>query len=111
MSESLKELDKIKADLLDNQKKIEAAKKIEAVKQLEAKTKRDAEQRKAKAKAFVARQDLINLEATVLKHVKLYAGYKKNHVKNEITEKWDAFLSDLKGEKKPRKKRTPKTEE
>lgn len=111
MSESLKELEQVKANLLATEKKIQEARKIEAVKQLEAKTKRDAEQRKAKARAFVARQDLINLEATVLKHVKLYAGYKKNHIKNDITDKWDAFLADLKGEKKPRKKRTPKTEE
>lgn len=111
MSESLKELKKIKDDLLANQKKIEQAQIIEAEKQAEAKLKRDAEQRKAEAKAFVARQELKNLEITISKEVKLYAGYKRNHIKNELTDKWDAFLADLRGEKKPRKKRTPKTEE
>jgi hypothetical protein len=111
MSESLKELKKIEADLLDNRKKIEKAEKVEAEKQAEAKLKREIEQRKAGDLAFVARQELKNLESEISKLVKVYAGYKRNHVSNELTEKWDAFIADLKGEKKPRKKRATKIEE
>jgi hypothetical protein len=111
MSESLKELEKINAELLANQKKIETAQAVEAEKQADAKKKRDVERRAAEAKAFVARQELKNLESTVGKLVKVYAGYKRNHVTNEVTEKWDAFLADLKGEKKTRKPRKKKTEE
>ena len=111
MSESLKELERINAELLANQKKIETAQALEAEKQAEARKKRDIEQREQEAKAFVARQKLKNLEKETNKIVKVYAGFKQNHVTNEITEKWDAFLADLKGEKKTRKPRKKKTEE
>jgi hypothetical protein len=111
MSESLEDLKKIEAELQANKKKIENAEAIKAQKEADAKLARDIENRKAEAKAFVARQELKNLESTVGKLVKVYAGYKRNHVTNEVTEKWDAFLADLKGEKKPRKPRKKKTEE
>jgi hypothetical protein len=110
MSE-LNELKKIEADLLANKKKIEQAEAIEASKQAEAKVKQEAEMRKAQAKAFVARQELKNLEKTILKYVKVYVGKKQKHFSDEETAKWDAFLADLKGEKKPRKKRATKIEE
>ena len=111
MSESLNELNAIKRDLLANQKKIEKAQLIEHNKQKEERSKLDYETKKAEQKAFVARQELNNLEKSLMPLVRKYAQLKRNHVKNEFTDKWDAFISDLKGEKKPRKKRTPKTED
>ena len=111
MSESLEDLKKIEAELQANKKKIENAEAIKAQKEADAKLARDIENRKAEAKAFVARQELKNLDKSIGKLVNIYVGYKRNHVTNEITEKWDAFLADLKGEKKPRKPRKKKTEE
>ena len=65
MSESLKELEQIKADLLANEKKIIQAKADEAEKQAEAQKKVDAELKIANQMAFVKRQELINLEKTL----------------------------------------------
>mgnify|MGYP001026023958 CR=1 FL=1 len=111
MSESLKELEQIKADLLANEKKIIQAKADEAEKQAEAQKKVDSELKIANQIAFVKRQELINLEKTLAPLVSQYAQLKRNHIKNDITDKWDAFIADLKGEKKPRKKRATKIEE
>lgn len=111
MSESLQELERIKADLLATEKKILKLKEVEAEKAKVASKKLDAEVKKAEQKAFVANQELINLERSLTPLLKQYTTLKRNHVKNEFTDKWDAFIADLKGEKKPRKKRTPKTEE
>ena len=111
MSESLKDLKQIEAELQANKIKIAKAQQIEDEKQAEKKRKEEAERKEARQKAFVARQNLINLERDIAREVSLYAQFKRKHVKNEITAKWDAFLTDLRGEKKPRKPRKTKTEE
>ena len=111
MSETLKDLKQIEADLLANKAKLIKAQAIEDEKKAEAKLKRDIERRAEESKAYVARQELINLEKSIIPLVKQYANLKRNHISNDFTDKWDAFFADLKGEKKPRKKRITKLEE
>ena len=109
--DKLTELKKIEADLQNTKKEIVKAQAIEDEKNADRKLKREIERRAAETKAFQDRQNLINLEKSLIPLVKAYSHLKRNHIKNEVTDKWDAFLADLKGEKKPRKKRTTKTEE
>ena len=111
MNESLKELKEIEADLIANKAKIEKAQRQEDLLKQECRLKQEQERKQSEQKAFIARQNLKNLERDLSKLVRVYATKKRAHVKDETTDKWDAFLADLRGEKKPRKKRTPKTEE
>jgi len=109
--DKLTELKKIEAELQDTRKEIVKAQAIEDEKNAERRKTREIERREAETKAFQDRQNLINLEKSLIPLVKAYSHFKRNHVKNEITDKWDAFLADLKGEKPARKPRKKKTEE
>ena len=71
MSESLKDLKQIEAELQANKIKIAKAQQIEDEKQAEKKRKEDAERKEARQKAFVARQNLINLERDIAREVSL----------------------------------------
>ena len=108
--DKLTELKKIEADLQDTRKEIVKAQAIEDEKNAERRKKREIERREAETKAFQDRQNLINLEKSLIPLVKAYSHFKRNHVKNEITAKWDAFLADLRGEKPAPKTRKKKAE-
>ena len=107
----LEQLKKIEAELQNTKNEIVQAQAIEEEKNAEAKLQREIDRRAAEAKAFIARQELLNLEKTIIPLVKQYAQLKRNHVSNEFTQKFDDFLADLRGEKKPRKPRKLKIEE